>query len=223
MRLRGTTIGALNMFRTDSGPIGDTDVSAAQALADVATIAIIQHEATLGTQRLNEQLSAALNSRVVVEQAKGKISEAADVDMDQAFLRLRHHARNHNLRLGGLARDIAEGSINPRSFDNRHGAVSRVGAGHDEAGVPAARTPERSASLLGAGRGGWAGGHGALQSPSSRAVTASGLPPTSIQATLGSRCHHTRWRRAKARVRRSASSPASARGTPASRWASSSR
>ena len=89
MRLRGQTIGALNMFRVDEGPMRDSDVVAAQALADVATIAILQHRAALDAQVLNEQLTQALNTRIVIEQAKGVVAERAGVDMEQAFARLR--------------------------------------------------------------------------------------------------------------------------------------
>ena len=117
MRLRGRTVGALNMFRTDTGVLDDDDVSAAQALADVATIAILQHQSMIDAQKLNEQLHGALNSRIIIEQAKGKISEAGGLDMDQAFQRLRGHARNHNLRLADLARDIADGTVLPGSLD----------------------------------------------------------------------------------------------------------
>ena len=117
MRLRGATIGALNMFRTDDGALGSDEVAVAQAFADVATIAIIQHRAAMDARQLTEQLNGALNSRIVIEQAKGKISEAAGVDMDQAFHRLRAHARNHNLRLGDLARSVAEGAVHPDSLE----------------------------------------------------------------------------------------------------------
>jgi GAF domain-containing protein len=117
MRLRGRTIGALNMFRADNGSLNEHDVTAAQALADVATIAILQHQTATDAQILNTQLSHALNSRIIIEQAKGKISEAAGVQMDHAFLRLRNHARSHNLRLSELARDIADGTVNPGSLD----------------------------------------------------------------------------------------------------------
>ncbi len=116
MRLRGRSIGALNMFRTDDGALGEADVVAAQALADVATIAILQYQAAADAQILNAQLSNTLNRRIVVEQAKGKISEAAGVEMDQAFLWLRHHARSHNLRLSDLAGNVAEGTVNPLSL-----------------------------------------------------------------------------------------------------------
>ena len=117
MHLHGQTIGALNMFRADNGTLEPDDVIAAQALADIATIAILQHRASASAQALNNQLNHALNSRIVIEQAKGKISEAAHLDMDQAFQRLRHHARNHNLRLTDLAHDIAAGTVRPGSLD----------------------------------------------------------------------------------------------------------
>ncbi len=117
LRLRGRTIGALNMFRTDNGSLTEEDVLAAQALADVATIAIVQHQAAVDAQKLNEQLNQALNSRIIIEQAKGKIAEAANLDMDMAFQRLRNHARNHNLRLTALAQSIAEGSTPPETLD----------------------------------------------------------------------------------------------------------
>jgi GAF domain-containing protein len=117
MHLRDQTIGALNLFRADNGTLGRDDVTAAQALADIATIAIIQNQATASAQAVNDRLSHALDSRIVIEQAKGKISEAARLDMDQAFLRLRRHARSHNLRLTDLARDIATGTAKPGSLD----------------------------------------------------------------------------------------------------------
>jgi GAF domain-containing protein len=117
MRLRGHSIGALNLLRDQTGPLSDSDVDSAQALADIATIAIIQHQVVIDAQTLNTQLSSALNSRVVIEQAKGKISEATGTDMDHAFRRLRNHARNHNARLAALAERIADGSIDARSLD----------------------------------------------------------------------------------------------------------
>lgn len=107
MRLRGQTIGALNLFRVDEGPMQDTDVVAAQALADVATIAILQHRAVSDAQALNEQLTQALNTRIVIEQAKGVVAERANLDMEQAFARLRRHSRNHGLRLTDVANAVS--------------------------------------------------------------------------------------------------------------------
>ncbi len=111
MRLRGNIIGALNLFHIEPGEMRPADVDAAQALADIATIAILQHRAVLETQVVNEQLHHALNSRVVIEQAKGMVAEREGLDMEQAFNLLRDHARNHNLRLADVASDIISGAL----------------------------------------------------------------------------------------------------------------
>jgi GAF domain-containing protein len=117
MRLRGFVIGALNLLHIEPGNLQRADVDAAQALADVATIAIIQHRSALDAQVVTAQLDHALTSRVVIEQAKGIISERKGLDMDQAFARLRRHARTHNLRLADVARDLISGSLSPAAFD----------------------------------------------------------------------------------------------------------
>jgi GAF domain-containing protein len=117
MRLRNQTIGALNMFRVDEGQMRQADVAAAQALADVATIAILQHRAVRDAQLLNEQLTQALNTRIVIEQAKGVIAERADLDMEHAFARLRRHARNHNLRLTDVAHAVSSRVLPVASLD----------------------------------------------------------------------------------------------------------
>ncbi|HZM37657.1 MAG TPA: GAF and ANTAR domain-containing protein [Acidimicrobiales bacterium] len=109
MRLRGSVLGALNMFHVDTGRMRPADVAAAQALADVATIAILQHRAAAEAKLLNEQLSEALNTRIVIEQAKGMIAQQRGVGMEAAFTGLRDHARTHNLRLTDVARDVIDG------------------------------------------------------------------------------------------------------------------
>ena len=85
MRLRGTVIGALNLLHIEPGEMRHADIAAAQAMADVATIAILQHRATLEAQVINEQLNHALNSRIVIEQAKGMVAEREGLTMEQAF------------------------------------------------------------------------------------------------------------------------------------------
>jgi GAF domain-containing protein len=122
MRLRGVIIGALNLFRADPGALTAADVVAAQAFADVATIAILQHRAVLESQVINEQLNHALNSRVVIEQAKGVLAERAGLDMEQAFSRLRNHARNHNLRLVNVAEAVIAGTLTTAALDPPHPA-----------------------------------------------------------------------------------------------------
>lgn len=117
MRLRGQTIGALNLFRADAGLLDDDDVRAARAFADVATIAILSQRATAEAQAVNEQLTHALNSRVVIEQAKGMVAQRTGLDMEQSFVRFRSHARNHNLKLADVARSIIEGDLRPETLD----------------------------------------------------------------------------------------------------------
>ena len=117
MRLRGRSIGALNLFRVDEGVMDAADVVAAQALADVATITILQHRAARDAQILNEQLTQALNTRIVIEQAKGVVAERAELDMEQAFTRLRRYARNHNLRLTDVAQAVSTKALPVSSLD----------------------------------------------------------------------------------------------------------
>ena len=111
MRLRSETIGALNLFHAESGPLAVDDLKVAQALADVATIGILQERTIRDSQVLAEQLQTALNSRVIIEQAKGALSERGGIDMAEAFVLLRAHARRHNQRLSDVARAVVEGSI----------------------------------------------------------------------------------------------------------------
>jgi GAF domain-containing protein len=117
MRLRGTVIGALNLFRVGSGEMAAADIEVAQAFADVATIAILQHRAAHEAQVINEQLTHALNSRVVIEQAKGMIAERLGLDMERSFTALRTHARTHNLRLADVADAIIRGAVAPSALD----------------------------------------------------------------------------------------------------------
>ena len=118
MRLRGAIIGALNLFRTHEGPLDANDVLAAQALADVATIAILQHRAALEAQVVNEQLNHALNSRVLIEQAKGVLAERAGLDIEHAFARLRSYARNNNRQLVDVAQDVIDGTLSAAAIDS---------------------------------------------------------------------------------------------------------
>ena len=109
MRLRTKVIGALNVFSVDAGAMRAVDERAAQALADVATIGILQHRAVVEGAVLIDQLNDALQTRIVIEQAKGMLVEREGLEMDQAFSRLRSEARNTNRRLTDVARDVIAG------------------------------------------------------------------------------------------------------------------
>lgn len=117
LRLRDDRVGALNLFRYESGRMGETDYSIGQALADVATIGILQQRIATQAGLLNVQLQVALNTRTVIEQAKGVLAERGRVDMDQAFALLRAHARRTNTRLTDVARSVVEGMDTAAIFD----------------------------------------------------------------------------------------------------------
>jgi GAF domain-containing protein len=110
MRLRDQVIGALNLFRATTGPFPADAVHVGQALADVATISLLHERSMRRTDTLNEQLQTALNSRVIIEQAKGKLAERLGIDVSQAFDLLRDQARNRNQRLSDLARAVVDGT-----------------------------------------------------------------------------------------------------------------
>jgi AmiR/NasT family two-component response regulator len=106
MRLRDVTIGTLNLLRAAPGPAPAGDLVAAQAFADVATIGILHERALSDTRSLAEQLQRALDSRVMIEQAKGVVSYTARVSVSEAFHLIRSHARRHGLRLGDVAGQV---------------------------------------------------------------------------------------------------------------------
>ena len=110
MRLRDQVIGALNLFRAVPGAFDPADIRIGQALADVATISLVHERSMRHSDTVNEQLQTALNSRVIIEQAKGKLAERLGLDMDQAFSVLRDHARTRNLRLSDVALAFIDGS-----------------------------------------------------------------------------------------------------------------
>lgn len=116
LRLNDDTIGALNLFSVADRPIGESDMLVAQAFADLATIGIVQHRAVRERQRVNEQLSDALRSRVVIEQAKGVIAERAGIDISEAFERLRRFARLQGGRLTDVAEATVEGTLDPSAW-----------------------------------------------------------------------------------------------------------
>ena len=102
--------------RRTPGPLPPADLALGQALADVATIGILQERAIRRGEVLNEQLQTALTSRVVVEQAKGLLAQHHGISMDAAFDQLRRYARAHNLRLANVARQLATRRLDPATI-----------------------------------------------------------------------------------------------------------
>jgi GAF domain-containing protein len=116
LRLREHTIGGLNLFHDRAGPVPQADRRLAQALADVATIGILQQRSAHRSALLAEQLQLALNSRIIIEQAKGVLAERNGVDMNAAFGALRQHARQRNIKLTDLALAVVRGDIDPSTM-----------------------------------------------------------------------------------------------------------
>lgn len=110
LRLRNDRVGALNLLRFDSGKMPDADIAIGQALADVATIGIVHQRIASRSDVLNQQLQTALNTRTVIEQAKGVLAERGGVDMDAAFTVLRGYARRNNRKLADVARAVVGGA-----------------------------------------------------------------------------------------------------------------
>jgi len=110
MRLRTEVIGALNLFDVAPGALDEGKLRIGQALADVATIGLLQQRAIHRRDVVTEQLQTALNSRILIEQAKGVLAERLGLPVDQAFTILRSGARSHNRRLSELAQSIVDGS-----------------------------------------------------------------------------------------------------------------
>lgn len=111
MRLHTQTIGGLNLFSAHPRPLPPEDLRVAQALADVATVGIVHERALRHGEILAEQLQAALNSRILIEQAKGVLAERSGLDFPDVFALLRTHAGRTGLRLSDVAQAVVDGSI----------------------------------------------------------------------------------------------------------------
>jgi GAF domain-containing protein len=111
MRLRTETIGGLSLFTAQPGPLPPQDLQVVQGLADIATIGILHERALRCSEMLTEQLQIALNSRIVIEQAKGMLAERSGLDFPDVFALLRAHARKHRIRLSDVARRVVDGSM----------------------------------------------------------------------------------------------------------------
>ena len=113
MRLRSEVIGAVNLFHAEPTELAADDARVAQALADIATISVIQMRLLREQEHVAEQLQLALNSRIIIEQAKGMLSEVGKLDMGRAFEVLRRYARDNNLRLTAVAELVVSRELQP--------------------------------------------------------------------------------------------------------------
>ena len=115
LRLRGQVIGTMNLFSLHIGALVPEDIAVAQALADVATIGILQERHIRSANLVAVQLQRALGSRVLIEQAKGVLAATMNTTMNDAFAIMRTYARDRNLRLREVAGDVVSGRIDVRN------------------------------------------------------------------------------------------------------------
>jgi len=111
LRLRGEVVGAMNLFCVGVEHLDESNVTLGQAMADVATIGLLQHRAVIERGVLAEQLQTALNSRVMLEQAKGMLAERGEMSVGDAFKLMRNHARRGGQPLSLVAAGVLDGSI----------------------------------------------------------------------------------------------------------------
>jgi transcriptional regulator with GAF, ATPase, and Fis domain len=111
LRLRSQVIGALNLFSTGTGQLSDDHLAVAQGLADIATIGLLHERAARDQFVVSEQLQTALQSRILIEQAKGVLSARAGTSVEGAFRLMRAHARRTGSLLTAVADGIVSGSL----------------------------------------------------------------------------------------------------------------
>lgn len=116
MRLRDQVVGAVNLFQDSSQPFDEANVRLGQTLADVATIAILQQRTIEHGNVERAQLEAALESRILIEQAKGILAERRRCSVDDAFDLLRSYARSHSRRLGLLCGQVVSGEFDTKKL-----------------------------------------------------------------------------------------------------------
>jgi transcriptional regulator with GAF, ATPase, and Fis domain len=105
MRAAGSALGVLGLFGNRVGALSDADLLVAQTLAHVASVAIVQEHSPTPSSVL-PHLRNALVSKVLVEQAKGYLSESLGVSVEDAFALLRRYARSHGGHLSEDARRL---------------------------------------------------------------------------------------------------------------------
>jgi hypothetical protein len=123
MRLRTDVVGALNLFSSAPKCLTDNELRIAQGMADIATIGILQERVIRDGRTLTSQLQGALDSRIVIEQAKGVIAEHNKITVDDAFALLRRFARNHNWLLSEAAGQVVNGTLRPETLATRPGST----------------------------------------------------------------------------------------------------
>lgn len=109
--LRGKVIGSMSLFRVSAVDLSEQDIVLGQALSDMATIGLLHHRDHRGRQELCAQLEHALESRIVIEQAKGMLAERAGLSLPDAFTAMRSYARGKGRALTSVAHGVLDGTL----------------------------------------------------------------------------------------------------------------
>lgn len=126
MRLRDDVLGTLGLFGSKPGALNTEDLALGQALADVASVALVQDKAAADRTAINEQLQTALASRVVLEQAKGVLAQQGGLEMTEVFAVLRRYARDHNLRLTDVAQAVVSRALPAKQLLEHAGKSTKI-------------------------------------------------------------------------------------------------
>lgn len=119
MHLQDTTIGALNLYARDAGDLTEEALTLGQSMADVATIYVVHARDLEDHRELTSGLQKALDTRVIIEQAKGFLARHWKIDPKQAFELMRHHSRSNSIRVRDVAADIVSGDLAPDDLERR--------------------------------------------------------------------------------------------------------
>ena len=144
LRAHADVIGALNLFRGNDERFSDAEMEIARAMAQVATIALLQERALRERSMLTEQLQAALRSRVVIEQAKGMLAEHLSATVDEAFQLLNRYARDNNRKLTDVSRDVVDRKLSHEALAGRRGDEPAAIANAPDVSGPGAATAAAS-------------------------------------------------------------------------------
>ena len=140
LRVRGKVIGAINLFHATDRRLDPMDVVLGQAMADIATIAILQERTINEAAVLAEQLARALDSRILLEQAKGRLAERNGLGVDEAFALLRGYSRGHNRRLTDVTAAFLAGELGADELASGRPSASRGQMSPGSGGSHVART-----------------------------------------------------------------------------------
>jgi len=119
MRLRDTVVGAVNLFSKSTGQLDADTITLGQALADAATIGIVHQRAMARQEIVTEQLQTALNSRVLIEQAKGVLAERSRITPAEAFVVMRSYARRQKRTLTSVAAAVVDHTLQAAELGTR--------------------------------------------------------------------------------------------------------